>query len=335
MKRRSGIFIGCITLLALLFAAGCSGDEEKESLPTEQSGKAEAKKEAAFDETDKWNAYVDLSNRMNEKFFGGYEKYIETFGSGEDFKKPEGSVTNYSNSVINGHDLVKALDRAYEVSADQPRDSLDQSVQTLAPPLKSMWNNMVALKDYIKNKEYIDDNYAKAGELHKQIMAAAPEVEAAVEPFMTALTSQETVMREKSMKKMLAEGLKIRAGMLEVLNEAEKILNYFNQKNISHTNIQSLDVEDFRPLYVSFGEAVKKLEATATDEQINAEKIYAGGVKNYIEVAKETRTQAAAMIEYVQENKVPARVGPNTPGTPESYANKFKLLVSRYNSYIN
>ncbi|UQZ90164.1 hypothetical protein C4J81_13530 [Deltaproteobacteria bacterium Smac51] len=336
MKRNFiGPLLVCAATLAL-FLGGCSGDDKGNEAAS--GGGAADKNAPAIDETDKWNAYVSLSNELHKDFLEAYNAYLEAFGSDETFRIPDdekgqklaGEFRRVASHVSN---MKKPLEEVARVSTAEPQNDLDKAATALEASLSPMLEAMLTMREYLQNKEYIDDNYAKAAELHKTFMTNSAGFEAALPPFTDQIDAMEPVMREKSMKEMREQGQKIRPEMLSVLMAGEKILVYLDEKGLNAENFHSLNIDEFRPLYSAMGEAIKKLEEVATDEQAEAESLHMGSLKDYISVAKETRTQAAAMIENVLEKKNPHSTWGS--GTPEKYSKSFDLLISRYNSYIN
>lgn len=354
MKKLMSVkLLALLALCAILILPACGGD--KEDTPTEtnntsaessaaESSAAESAESSAnetansqsADATASWNAYVDLSNNMGSHLYDAIDKYFTAFGSNATFQKPETDAdrVDFSNSVLNPGELEKSIDQVINVAKSQTGD-LDQAALDVARPLKELWGDMVEMGSYIRTKEYIDDDYAKAHKLHAEILRAYEEVSAAAAVFEEKLFNEEGRVRAEDIKNMRANGLTVLPAMLAYLNSAQAVQDYLYHNEITYQNLDQLNLEEYTEVYSEMASNLKELEKVCENqEQIEKENLFNSGVTNYVEVSRNVKTEAATIIENIQEGKDLSKLSSRSAGTPEQLNEEIDILIRRYNTII-
>lgn len=327
-------------LTGLVLLVGCSDEEKTESESAsgqESSAPARPSDDGAV-ETGKWNAYVDLSNTMSGGYYRAIELYLEAFGRDEVFRKPaaESKQMDFTNACLGwqAESLTKSIDRVVAVSAGAPKTELDQSAAALAPDLKALWTDVLSMATYLKNKDYVDDDYAKAKKLHPGILAAIVRVDGKIHPFVVALTVQEGEMRQANLKAMREDGLEILPAMLEVLTAAENIQVYLDQNHITSQTMDHLKMDTFRPLYDELATKLQALKGVISEDKAEKEGLRYLSVGNYYELAQDVKTSAAGLIERHDKKANAPMIPGMVAGTPEYFLTRFSTLVERYNGIV-
>ena len=336
-------------LVALLsfFTTACSSDSDDKANKTGQasvsgqsapaSSKDAAEKDASAEEveTDKWNAYVALDNLLGEHFFDALHNYGLAFGDGAEFSKPkqENDRIRFTNEVIQVTTLQKKADEAAALAATGSSTELDKAVIAIVPGLKALWADMTALSDYLRNKEQVDDDWAKARTLHPRILASMKTVEENLPAFQQAMAAKSAHLRATEVDRMKAEGLVLLPAMFQVVLDAEDIQMFLSEKEATHENlITAVTEEEFRTFYTRLGEGLKELDAVLKEETAKAEGISFHYAKLVKEQGQAYKKDAATLIEHLQNKKNPS--GALSDGAPDDLTRKYSLLVDRYNSAL-
>lgn len=335
------VMICALGLAAVMGGCSSDGDNQQNERPYVAGGPAESmgNKAETIDletlKTDKWNTYVDFSNNFNRQVPDAVAAYPRAFGSEPAFRRPteENDRIDFTNKMLNDQNLKKSIDAVIAISVEEPVDNLDQAAVVMASALKPAWSELRSMADYFRNKEYIDDDYLKAQQLHSSILMHLAAFEPTMEPFFNLLSSRETEVRVSEMTRMKAEGSIIGPAALDYLIEAEALTAYWTTNEITSESFNSkLDMTVYRPLYNKLGDKLKALEKAVEEEAIAKEGLSASGVNYYLERAKKFKTQAAAAIElYGKKQK---NILPMNPGAPESITREYDDLVRSYNSLM-
>lgn len=315
-------------LALALFLAGCSNDDQ--GAAKKETRKAAAAKEADDKaRIDKWNAYVNLANEMDrtvDSLLGVYEHRIGTGDYKVDKKK-----FDYVKQTTDPKYFVKNIDQAAEYAAKEPKSPLDRSVADLTPAMKSLWLLLHTVDEYYAQKAYIDDDFARGAELHREVLAARAVYLPLKDEFMIALTTQEEEQRASELKAMREEGLLIRVAMLEVVMAAQAVQGELAEQEINSKTLPKLNLEALRPSYDALNKGVTELEqAAAKPGQIPKEGIREESARMFVGKANDVRAGVRGMIERAQQGK-DGGIG-SSIGSPEQFNRDLSLLITYYNS---
>lgn len=324
MKKLIHLFL-CLSLLILL--TGCGGG----SAISEVLGDSKSKEK----EIEKWNSYVGVSNglgKINDKL----NKYLEVFGDQKEYQKTDrfNSFLNSSlNSPVEKYD--KTLDKASEFSAKGSSD-LDKTVAKTVGPVKELWTVLNEADSYYRNKDYVDDNYAKAKTLHEKIIATYPLLDNLIPEFNQIMDKSARELRKKEIKEMQDSGNKVMAAMLVTVDSAKKLQDIFYEQGINSANLQEIKMDVFRPAYEEYIKALNEYENIIKDEkQIKKEKFDDYSIKSMQNCFKEVKATASGIIERYESKKPASRTPSMDSGTPEKLDQKMDSLITRYNQMLD
>lgn len=317
-----------VPLALALFLAGCSSDGQGAS--EKETRKAAAAKEAEDQaRIAKWNAYVNLANEKDREIDSLLGVYEHRIGTGEyqiDKKK-----FNYAKQTTDPKYFVNNIDQAAEYAAKEPKSPLDQSVTELAPAMKNLWLLLHTADDYYSRKAYIDDDFARGAELHKEVLAAREVYLPLKEKFMTALMIREEEQRASELQAMREAGLLIRVAMLEVVMAAQEVQAELAGQDMTSKSLPKLNLEALRPSYDALNKAVTELERVSAKEgQVPREGLREESAQMFVGKANDVRAGVRSMIERAQQGK-DGGIG-SSIGSPEQFERDLSLLISYYNS---
>lgn len=319
-----------------------SRPEEQASKPEEQTPKPE---EQAADlkltpeereqwETARWNAYVDLSNALDEPFFTALGNYAAVFGTGEKLVRPadEDIEAAWRNSVEQAARTIGMLDAANALAANGPHGDLDRAAQDFAQAVTPLWIDISVLKDYLENKEYMDDNGGRGNALHGRILARLQNFDAAYTAFHEAMNVKAAGLRTSEVARMKEAGMQLLPSMLETLLQAERIQVFLQNKEVTDKNLlQTVTEDDMLPLFTAFSDSLNTLEAENTEETASREGISFQYSSMFLSDAKEYKTHLTAMREVLQSNKLPDVF---SKGGQRDMVRLYGRLVDLYNASL-
>ena len=317
MKR---LILAMLAVFAIFAIAGCGGDSK-------------AKKEA---DTEKWNSYIDISNSM-KTVYKGLDGYVEVFGNELKYEQPK-SMTKFLNAMSSGPEkdrVEKGLKKASELSAKGSTE-LDKTAAKTFAAMNELYTALADSYAYYRNKDYVDDNYAKAQKLHERVIKAYPAFEESTPVFNKIMDAEAKVRRKAEIKEMSAEGYKIRASMLSAIDAAKNMQDILIEQDITSQNLQSLKMDVFRPAYDEFVKALGEYDKVKDDKnQRKKEQIQDYSVESVAKCLKDVKASAAGLIERYQTKAAPPRMIPgSTTGTPENFDQKMDMLITRYNQSL-
>ena len=333
------LFFASLFLLAVVCAVSRVGGAIQQTMAgpgAALAAEADAGVQAKELETEKWNSYVIMERLMNEYFFEALDNYTAVFGNEAEPSKNAGQVAviDFSNSGTNIARLDQLIDKAVEQAAKTPQSDLDKQVAGVAPVLKSLVREITALGPYMRDKEYMDDGWAKAAEAHPRVLAAMAEFWEKYPAYDGAMAKKAQDQREVEIAEMQAEGLVILPAMLAVLYAVEDTQAFFDAtEETNPKGLAGLTAEAVRPYYDEFVKRLKAFEAVKDNpDQVVAEDILPNGINTFTGRAKEYKTNLATMLEGLQTNK---GVGSGfEEGAPDALDRAYQRVVDEYNYAI-
>ena len=361
MKLVLKLMLTAIISGTLLFS-GCSGsDEQKPSDSGQAKTEAGAVKDSQDDNNkaeqdqqdlqdqqnqqalaiEKWNTYVNLENAIFDFFYPAAELYTETYGEQMEFQNAKNGQTNttYSGRLIfnekmpiHGAGLKSPSEKILGFDAQAPQSELDQAALAIAKPMAEFWENFVAMHNYIDNKDYLEDDSAKAKEMHPKIVAASKELQTLLPDFHVRMKSENDSRRKAELEKMIKAGLRVTPAMLTTVISGEDVVSYLNQNNITRATLQDLNMNEYRALYDIFAKDAAALESLAEDEEVvKSERLQLTNVKSYARSVREVKKSAAELIEAYERK---ANFATNNEGSPDKLINEYGRMIQNYNSAI-
>lgn len=193
----------CLCLGAL---AGCDGKKDQESAPPTESAPAES---APVDYA-KYNAYIDLADEMAsvEEILN---VYFQNVAYEEEFALVEGGdYANIKEAVEFYTGLSYASQKALEYAKEEPAyPEADAAVLALGASVEEVMDALEHLGSYMRFDDYVDDNMARAPELHAELWAALRTYDVYYPEFLDALTALDEQTDAENMAQLKESGQNI------------------------------------------------------------------------------------------------------------------------------
>ena len=280
----------------------------------------------------KSNSYVELYNTLGSD---PARDYTSNFGDSASFKA---DTPKWSMQAHYMDDKIKAMDNALSFADKEPAmKEADAAVKALGPVLRSLMEKMKEAADYYTNKRYIDDDYARGKELHKEIVPELAALPPLLKNFQAAVLAMEAQRKREQVQTLREEGAVTRAAMVEVINASQDLCAELARQGINSRNLLDLDLAAYRPVYKALAGAVDSLEKTVQDEQQMRKEGLPGVqiMQAYLKDAQAIRINAAGILERVQKREAVSKAemmnAANSKNTPEAVQRLANRLIDRHN----
>lgn len=336
MSRKKSLLILLFLLCFTITACNSAGKQEEEPATT-STEVSDSQSDYERKIITKQNAYVNLGNFITAEYFNRIiDIYFSRFGT-EEFVKP--SSAPFVNAVAK-HE-IDLIDDALERSEREPYiEGFDESVQDLVPKLKNLISIMDEAHTYYKQKDYIDDDYAKGAEYHNQIVSIYfNEFYPSLEVFFGYMDELAKNQRESNMQLLVENDFMIRYHILDVLYKAQDIQSGIYDQNISSENILELNLDLIKEDYEALIASINKLKEYSKDnKRLEAEGFDSVQMEQYIGYAAEVKAAVTEIIQRVNDKKpvdefdIKHNYVSSTLGTPEKLDSRISALIDYYNS---
>jgi len=319
-----------LTLVMVLLASvtGCDKDDDsgKGEGKSASSASGTAKKEQSPD-LDKWNSYVDLSNTYEPVVMGYVNDYFDNFE--EEYVKPEGAFNYRQSSRLSKPDMDALAAAAVTNAGKAPQTDFDKLALAYAESLKTLWAAAQAAEAYYGNKHYVDDGHAKGPELHSALMTAYNAWDSASGTFYAAMDKQDGERRAREYEEMRKAGMDVRAAMINMIMQGEKLIDEIGRQNIPDEGVVTLDLAAFRPVYDAMSAAQKELEERVADQsQLKKNGLSESDSKRMADTAKDFKRRAADFLDKAQNGE---KVYPGCRCAPKDLAKTFDSMITYFN----
>lgn len=327
---------------AAMLLAACAGlsacgavDSIRGMLP---GGSAETAAGQSVGSAESYNTYVDLYNSMvSGSLSSRVSDYFDGVQEQEEFATLEdGRYISYGFSEYDYELLDKAQAQA---EAGTGYEALDAAAAVLCPAAKQVMELLDSAAAYGKQQGYADDDYAKAREIHAEFYPALSQYYDRAGAFSGELLTVGEERRQAELQMLRDEGYTLRAGMMELLDTADEIMEkFYEQETISSENITELDLTEIRPLYDKLAEQTAQVLKDSEDqEEIEKEGFDPSfnRVSDFADDAAALKVSLQEIISRVEENdplsEIELQMGDMTEGSLEKWMSSYNDLIDTYN----
>lgn len=265
----------CLCLGAL---AGCGGKKDQESAPPSESAPVES---APVDYA-KYNAYSALLDEMNamEEVLS---VYFQNVAYEEEFALVEGGdYANIKETAADYTGFSYTAQAALEYAGEEPAyPEADAAVLALGTSVEEVMDALGHLGSYMRFDEYVDDNMARAPELHAELWAALQTYDAHAPELRNAMSALDKQTDEENLEQLRENGEMILYQSWLFMNAGEAIQNeVWDQLAAAldeapegeNLTLPAIDMTALAPLVDQFNTAYNDLTA-ALGDQTELEKV--------------------------------------------------------------
>ncbi|KQN98980.1 DUF3829 domain-containing protein [Paenibacillus sp. Leaf72] len=328
-------------VIAIMTMTACS--PLSEAIGTEGTSGSAVNASAEQDlETKKYNAYIDLANKMND---GLFEKlltvYVRKFGLEQEMVIPKG-FTEFNSSPF-GLDAVDTMNETMKLASSEPAfGAVDDSIKQLIPYMTDIMKTLDEALEYYQEGTYKQDDWKQGKALHAKLFELYGQYETLSEIYFQDLEKLTEQSKLEEMEALKASDYMIRYYAMSLLMRAQNIQTAFYEKNIGEDNILEFDVKEYEELHRLLNEDILQFNEYLKDDERRKKEGWAsaGGFTSSI---KDVQTASADILETLKTGDTTINTftkGSVMAGTGKNdifatYSNKVSFLVSGYNTSIS
>lgn len=308
----------CLCLAACLCVgalAGCDGKKPAESQDPVETGPVDATN--APTDYSKYNAYIDLADEMAE-IEGILEVYFANVAYQPEFALVEGGdYANLKEAVEFYTGLSYTAEKALDYADDDPSyPDADAAVLALGDSVEKVMDALDHLGSYMRFDDYVDDNLARAAELHTELWNALETYDAHYPEFLNALADLDEQTDAENMEQLKESGQTILYQSQLFLRAAQDIQDgIWDQISAAldevpegeDLTLPAIDMTALAPIVEQFNTAYQDL-TTAMSSQEEQEKVpaFAGKfAENSLEIYSNRvdglYVKTGALVQILQE----------------------------------
>ena len=328
-----------LSFLVIIFS-GCSGESQKpvasEAEPASGETAAAVGRKA---EVQKWNSYVDLGNALDTSFYRAINSYFDAFGNSAEYRPTERTelVDEFLAALANPAPLASAIGQARAMSAQEPKNELDQAVFEITGHLGELWNGLTRFRELLSAEAGPDssDSEADRRRLHEKIYEAYQGLVGTYGRFRDTLNRADSERRKEDIQTMRDKGLVLKPAMLKVVDNAQSLQNLLSSRYITSGTLGTIPETELRPyldaLVQSAADFAKVMEQT---DKPGPEGLKAKPLADF-QAQVMAVADSAAGLDRRSRLLEPTPANPeNVTGTPEHFGRMVGILVDNYNSAL-
>ncbi|WP_129599723.1 DUF3829 domain-containing protein [Anaerophilus nitritogenes] len=275
---------------------------------------------------EKYNAYVEVNNFMEQRFYEVLAYYYKGFGLDKDiYSTNVGSVVI---SSVSGTELDMFLKNLQVYTKEPTMKELDVAAKELEPTIVELIHILSDAEFYYDSKNYVDDNFEEGRKLHTQICAGYEDYEMKKEKFTNAMKKLCYEQTQKDMQNYIKNNEHIKACSIRYMLTAVEMFDELQKQNINQENILSIDQEKFTDQYNHLLQDINKLIDRVNDpsnhEKTQFEK---NNFRDFIDYAQKTKASAADILNSLNKKD-------SSLGSPEKFYSNVRTMIYYYNRVV-
>ncbi len=318
-----------IAVAAVLALSGCLG----ESSASEQT--SDTDEASAVDETERYNAYIDMNNIILDDIDYVVYSYFYSAMYQQDFALYD--EDNYWCTYL-PEDYFDFMDYVYGIAeAAEPGDDIDNAYIELYPVMKELCEKVNEVFDYIDAEGYLEDDYAKAKELHTVIYSDFNSYIELSGAFIDSVSEMAEAQIAEDMDYFQSEGFEVLYSMNSLLLTAKEIQSAIYDQEIYDENIIDLDLSAIQPLYDEYvAEIDTCMGVLASEDKLandgfSADNPYLESFKTAVSSSEEALD---GIFERVQAQE-PIEDYYTAEGTVSQFDSAVSYMIDYYNAAID
>ncbi|MBC2182493.1 YiiG family protein [Listeria sp. FSL L7-0233] len=331
--KKSGLCLLIIALSASLLAS--CGSKEKENSTTGNGLYAK-------EELVKYNDYVKLSNAINDDFVNARANYLKSYSadSGE-FKKP--SNNDILTPIRNPAETTNALMAMKDSVSKTPSLPMDKDFKKLSSVITNEIRILNELQTYFTSKSYLDDNYAKAATLHKELTNSIQNSNKEIQSFNEEMQKLNTAQQAFAAKEMEKSSSLTCLALNNFISASENLIAELRNQQIAATNVTELDIAAYEKQYSHLTKTYEAfIQASKDETQLEKEKLTSNDLVFLVKKVTSTKAEATLLLDRAKKKQAIPEDELKNPifietieGTPEKLLKEYNDLISDYNTSLS
>ena len=329
--KKIGIIL--IIMLVIVFLSTRTGKIEKKSL----SGVS--KEQAVLEKNkDKYNKHIRFYNRILN-IDKGLLYYFEDVGMDKKFK-------NIQNEEITADIAIDKnfIDKLKELSeSKEKKDELDKKAIAMLPVLEKMLPITDEMRTYYKNKQYLQDNYAKAQDLHTQLLATLDKYNQVTKSYKEVFEKKSDEIKKLMIKDYDKRKQYITYNQFMFIEEGDQIIKEIHKQGLDASDFTAKgNAKKFKKLEEKMDKAFIKFEKSIKNtKQLEKEGYNPGDHSEFIQKANKFKQSVNVFIQRIEKKEKASHssvsdsfFAQTEEGTPENVLANFNEVIKEHNKLL-
>ena len=329
--KKIGIIL--LIMLVIVFLSTRAGKIEKKSL----SGVS--KEQAVLDKNkDKYNKHIRFYNRILN-IDKGLLYYFEDAGMDKKFK-------NIQNEEIAADIAIDKnfIDKLKELSeSKEKKDELDKKAIAMLPVLEKMLPITDEMRTYYKNKQYLQDNYAKAQDLHTQLLATLDKYNQVTKSYKEVFEKKSDEIKKLMIKDYDKRKQYITYNQFMFIEEGDQIIKEIHKQGLDASDFTAKgNAKKFKKLEEKMDKAFIKFEKSIKNtKQLEKEGYNPGDHSEFIQKANKFKQSVNVFIQRIEKKEKASHssvsdsfFAQTEEGTPENVLANFNEVIKEHNKLL-
>ena len=329
--KKIGIIL--LIMLVIVFLSTRTGKIEKKSL----SGVS--KEQAVLEKNkDKYNKHIRFYNRILN-IDKGLLYYFEDAGMDKKFK-------NIQNEEITADIAIDKnfIDKLKELSeSKEKKDELDKKAIAMLPVLEKMLPITDEMRTYYKNKQYLQDNYAKAQDLHTQLLATLDKYNQVTKSYKEVFEKKSDEIKKLMIKDYDKRKQYITYNQFMFIEEGDQIIKEIHKQGLDASDFTAKgNAKKFKKLEEKMDKAFIKFEKSIKNtKQLEKEGYNPGNHSEFIQKANKFKQSVNVFIQRIEKKEKASHssvsdsfFAQTEEGTPENVLANFNEVINEHNKLL-
>ena len=329
--KKIGIIL--IIMLVIVFLSTRTGKIEKKSL----SGVS--KEQAVLEKNkDKYNKHIRFYNRILN-IDKGLLYYFEDAGMDKKFK-------NIQNEEITADIAIDKnfIDKLKELSeSKEKKDELDKKAIAMLPVLEKMLPITDEMRTYYKNKQYLQDNYAKAQDLHTQLLATLDKYNQVTKSYKEVFEKKSDEIKKLMIKDYDKRKQYITYNQFMFIEEGDQIIKEIHKQGLDASDFTAKgNAKKFKKLEEKMDKAFIKFEKSIKNtKQLEKEGYNPGDHSEFIQKANKFKQSVNVFIQRIEKKEKASHssvsdsfFAQTEEGKPENVLANFNEVIKEHNKLL-
>ena len=329
--KKIGVIVVIMLIIALLSLK--TGKDEK------NAGNKVTKEQIVLEKNkEKYNKHIRFYNRILN-IDKGLLYYFEDAGMDKKFK-------NIQNEDIAADIAIDKnfIDKLKELSeSKEKKDELDKKAIAMLPVLEKMLPITDEMRTYYKNKQYLQDNYAKAQDLHTQLLATLDKYNQVTKSYKEVFEKKSDEIKKLMIKDYDKRKQYITYNQFMFIEEGDQIIKEIHKQGLDASDFTAKgNAKKFKKLEEKMDKAFIKFEKSIKNtKQLEKEGYNPGDHSEFIQKANKFKQSVNVFIQRIEKKEKASHssvsdsfFAQTEEGTPENVLANFNEVIKEHNKLL-
>ena len=307
--------------------------------PEDEISKEPSKEQIVLEQNkEKYSKHIRFYNRILN-IDKGLLYYFEDAGMDKKFK-------NIQNEDIAADIAIDKnfIDKLKELSeSKEKKDELDKKAVAMLPILEKMLPVADEMRAYYKNKQYLQDNYAKAQDLHTQLLATLDRYNQVTKSYKEAFEKKSDEIKKLMIKDYDKRSQFITYNQFMFIEEGDKIIKEIHKQGLDASDFTAKgNVKKFKRMEEKMDKAFIKFEKSIKNtKQLGKEGYNPGDHSEFIQKANKFKQSVNVFIQRIEKKEKASHssvsdsfFAQTEEGTPENVLANFNEVIKEHNKLL-